>query len=214
MILILTNNEFLKKVKSFLKEKNNHFLLFTKPIKEIDLKNYENFTAIISYRYSYKIPKYVLDKTKRKFNFHPAPLPYYRGVRCSVFALLNNEKKFGASIHELNEKFDQGKIVFTEWFDIKNDANAYDISLKANDILWGLFISWFEKLIDPSFNIIYKKNYINKGKYYSYSDFNKISSIKINLNFKEYEKLFKILDHPTKKNFSVYSMDGIQIFNL
>jgi methionyl-tRNA formyltransferase len=55
-------------------------------------------------------PEYV--NTNRVLNIHYSLLPKYRGLHSSVWAVLNNERNFGLTVHEMNERIDDGPIVY------------------------------------------------------------------------------------------------------
>lgn len=60
--------------------------------------------------YQKLIPPAVL-KSKTFINTHPSLLPKYRGMHSIVWAMLNNEKEIGFTIHLINEDMDDGEIV-------------------------------------------------------------------------------------------------------
>ncbi|MQP52203.1 MULTISPECIES: methionyl-tRNA formyltransferase [unclassified Flavobacterium] len=79
---------------------------------------------IFSINFPFLIPEDVLSYGKEKFiNFHPGPLPYYRGAM-PIFEVLKNQDKLTAiSVHFMNSKFDEGPIIFEEPVKIdKNDT--------------------------------------------------------------------------------------------
>ena len=67
------------------------------------------------------LKKNILDNCKYAINFHPS-LPKYRGVGGVNYAIFNGDKYFGSTIHFINEKIDNGKILKVSRFRIlKND---------------------------------------------------------------------------------------------
>ena len=65
-------------------------------------------------------------------NGHPGILPFYRGVDCPHWAILNGEfDKIGASIHWVDQGIDTGKIIATEKFSVKG---IKDISILEESI--------------------------------------------------------------------------------
>jgi methionyl-tRNA formyltransferase len=52
------------------------------------------------------------------YNFHPGP-PNYPGIFPSVFALYDNAKEFGVTLHEMAPQVDGGSIVAVDAFDIQ-----------------------------------------------------------------------------------------------
>ncbi len=64
-------------------------------------------------------------------NFHPGP-PQYRGIGCVNFAIMNNEKKYGSTVHLIDsEKIDNGKIVDVLMWKIRGNLSIDEILLKT-----------------------------------------------------------------------------------
>jgi len=57
------------------------------------------------------IKKDFIDRCSRIINLHNAPLPLYRGVSPINWALKDNRKEHGITIHEITEGIDDGPIV-------------------------------------------------------------------------------------------------------
>ena len=91
-------------------------------IKKITKKNLPFMPdLIISVSYKYKIPADVLNCSKFKpFNLHPSLLPQYKGCSSVTWAMVNNEEYTGFSYHYMNNKFDDGNIIFQKKIKIKN----------------------------------------------------------------------------------------------
>ncbi|MGL6039444.1 MAG: methionyl-tRNA formyltransferase, partial [Soonwooa sp.] len=58
------------------------------------------------------------------FNLHASLLPDYRGAAPINFAIINGEKKSGATTFFINEKIDEGNILLQEEIDILPEDNA------------------------------------------------------------------------------------------
>ena len=58
------------------------------------------------------------------FNLHASLLPDYRGAAPINFAVINGEKKTGATTFFINEKIDEGNILLQEEIEIFPDENA------------------------------------------------------------------------------------------
>lgn len=67
------------------------------------------FVLVCGFQHILRRP--VIDAATFCFNLHPSLLPAYRGPEPIVWALLCHEKKFGITIHEVDEMIDQGDIV-------------------------------------------------------------------------------------------------------
>jgi methionyl-tRNA formyltransferase len=73
-------------------------------------------------------------------NFHPAPLPDYRGVGGYNVAILEGLASWGVSCHFVDQGFDTGDLVEVERFEIDPDAaTAYSLDVRTQEHLVGLF---------------------------------------------------------------------------
>ena len=117
--LVITNykhkvsKEFIKYLKF---KKINFDYIDSSKNKKIDIsKKYE-------YLISFLNPHYINNKVRNRirfnsFNFHPGP-PEYPGFGCYNFALLDEVNFYGSTIHLINDKFDNGKIINVKKFKI------------------------------------------------------------------------------------------------
>jgi len=55
-------------------------------------------------------------------NLHLAPLPEYRGCNQFSFAIMDEAKEFGVTLHELDTKIDHGAILFEKRFPIQQQC--------------------------------------------------------------------------------------------
>ena len=55
-------------------------------------------------------------------NSHPSLLPLYRGVKSSVWAILNGEKYTGISYHFMNDNIDDGKLILKRYISAEDTA--------------------------------------------------------------------------------------------
>lgn len=85
-------------------------------------------------------------------NLHLAPLPEYRGCNQFSFAIIDEAKWFGATIHEINEGVDSGDILFEKRFrmDGRNYwvSELYDKTVREGD---ELFSDSLTKLINGDY---------------------------------------------------------------
>lgn len=65
-------------------------------------------------------------------NLHIGLLPKYRGNNANAWAVLNNEKRLGYTLHEVTNILDAGDIYYKFEYDITNDENYFNAK-KAND---------------------------------------------------------------------------------
>lgn len=69
--------------------------------------------------FGYLIPQWLLDLPKiSPVNVHPSDLPKYRGSSPGQFTLLYGEKKSAVSVIVMNDKLDEGDIIYQAEFDV------------------------------------------------------------------------------------------------
>lgn len=56
-------------------------------------------------------------------NCHAGKLPYYRGRNILNWALINDEKEFGITVHFVDEGIDTGDLILQKIFEIREDDN-------------------------------------------------------------------------------------------
>jgi methionyl-tRNA formyltransferase len=82
-------------------------------------------------------------------NFHPAPLPDYRGVGGYNVAILDGLESWGVSCHFVDQHLDTGDLVEVERFpiDVRNET-AFSLDLLSQDHL----VSLFERVLERALN--------------------------------------------------------------
>jgi methionyl-tRNA formyltransferase len=81
-------------------------------------------------------------------NFHPAPLPDFRGVGGYNVAVLEGLAEWGVSCHFVDEQFDTGDLVEVERFAIDPGAHtAFSLDLESGERLVGLFGRVVDRLL-------------------------------------------------------------------
>lgn len=73
------------------------------------------------------------------FNFHPGPLPAFRGRRGYNFAILENCAEYGASVHWVEPGFDTGDLVEVRTFPIGPDETALSLESLTMECLREMF---------------------------------------------------------------------------
>jgi methionyl-tRNA formyltransferase len=107
--------------------------LYAAPSQGVDL--------VVSFLYPLLIREPVLSLGRIGcLNFHPAPLPDFRGVGGYNVAILEGRREWGVSCHFVDERFDTGDLVEVERFAIDPDAHtAFSLDLESGERLVGLF---------------------------------------------------------------------------
>lgn len=73
-------------------------------------------------------PELLQTPTRGAVNIHGAPLPRYRGANPIQWALLNNERDFGVTLHEMAPGFDEGAIIDQRFFPIRFDDTWIEVN--------------------------------------------------------------------------------------
>lgn len=80
-------------------------------------------------------------------NFHPAPLPDYKGVGGYNLAILDSLDEWACSAHYVDEGIDTGEIIALDRFPMDKDAEtAKSLEAKSQESLFRLFVSVFDDL--------------------------------------------------------------------
>lgn len=185
-VLILTKHEYLE----FIKEnylQYNHEHSFYVWANDEPFPWDENYDVGISFMYTYKVPAKEIKK-HTWYNFHPAPLPEYKGRNLCYHAIMNGETRFGASIHYMDENFDTGPIIDVRHTTIGEYQTAGDVYREAIETAKGLFEEYLPYiLVDfplaTIFNIggrYYKKEPIDERVYVNAVQKDRIRAITAN----------------------------------
>lgn len=81
-------------------------------------------------------------------NVHLAPLPRYRGRHPLQWALINGEQRFGVTLHEMNERWDDGAILYQILVDVPPLSSARELRerlLRALEDEFGAYFADYAK---------------------------------------------------------------------
>ncbi|WP_240723684.1 methionyl-tRNA formyltransferase [Flavobacterium sp. J27] len=114
--------------------KFNHFSNKTKMKEMKDWINEIKPDYIFSISFPFLIPEDVLAYGTEKFiNFHPGPLPQYRGVMPIFEVLKNQEKQTAICAHFMNSSFDEGNIIFNDPIHINETETYGSLTVKLSN---------------------------------------------------------------------------------
>lgn len=93
-----------------------------------------NPDAVFCICFPYLLPATLLNLMPGRFiNFHPGPLPEYRGPMPIFEVIRSCEKETALSIHLMNERFDEGAIILREPLALINGETHGSLALKLAD---------------------------------------------------------------------------------
>lgn len=122
----------------------------------------ESVDLIISVQYHKILKKKHIEKSKLAINLHMAPLPEYRGSNQFCFAILNNDKIFGTTLHILDEGIDNGDIIAESRFNIPENCWIEDLYNLTCEKSFELFKNEIKKIINNEIKKIPQKDLIEK----------------------------------------------------
>ena len=96
--------------------------------------------VIISVQHHEILKQTDIDKaTTIAINLHMAPLPEYRGCNQFSFAIIDNKKEFGTTLHQMTTGIDDGDIIAERRFEIASDIwvdELYERTLLESKLLF------------------------------------------------------------------------------
>jgi len=84
------------------------------------------------------------------FNLHASLLPDYRGAAPINFAVINGEKKTGATTFFINEKIDEGNILLQKETEISSEENAGELHDRLMELGANLVVETLDGLAQNS----------------------------------------------------------------
>lgn len=142
-VLILTNKEHHLFVHKEAYQKYAKYIwIYINKVEEFPV----DYDIGVSFMYQYKVPAKEVN-SHPWFNFHPAPLPEYKGRNLCYHAIMNGEKEFGATLHYMDENFDTGDIIMVNAFPVDGRETAEDLSREAIVAAKNLFTWYFPRIL-------------------------------------------------------------------
>jgi methionyl-tRNA formyltransferase len=109
-------------------------------------------------------------------NFHPAPLPDFRGLGGYNVAVLEGLAEWGVSCHFVDDRFDTGDLVAVERFAIDPAAHtAFSLDLETGEYLVALFRSVIERALAGA---ELPRRPQGEGRYVSREDFERLRVVR------------------------------------
>lgn len=169
----------------------------------------QKYDYVISYICPWIIPKTVLNNTRvAAINFHPGP-PEYPGIGCTNFAIYNNEKIYGITVHHMEEKVDSGKIILVERFPIFENDTVYSLTQRCYAYIYIAFV----KIIDLILNNkpLPESNDKWKRKPYTRKELNELCVITADMPEDEIRRRVKATAYPGMPG-SYIEIAGVKFF--
>ena len=148
MIRVYTKTRHIEKIKKFLDSENLEHEIFTTINPPGAEHEFGDFDLGVSYCYPRKITEPLLSLPSKGFvNYHPGPLPKYKGPKESTDAINNKEMNWGVTVHQMDENYDTGPII--EVLDIKlhePPTSTAELGAVSHYFLFVLFKNTIKKI--------------------------------------------------------------------
>lgn len=173
-------------------------------VTPVNLKNNDeiiticnNYNLVISLHCKQLFPQQLVN-TVKCINVHPGYNPYGRGWYPQVFAIINNTI-VGATIHEIDEQLDHGKII--DRIEVKTGSweNSYDIYCKILEAEIQLLDKNIEAIINNKYNTF---NPEMEGYVYLKKDFDNVCKLNLDntATLQQHINLLRALTHNNYNN--------------
>ena len=180
-----------------------------------DAKEFKNLDLVVSVLHGQIFTDLFISRVKFGIiNLHPAPLPEYRGKNGPAHAIINNERKFGATLHYVDVGIDTGPIIKKMLFNIGKLDTGFSVYQKTHQIAVKLFREEILKVIRDALNgkrILSTPQDKTKAQYYSCHS---IDNKEVDLNW-EYEKIYNYVRAlqftPFEPAFFIYKNQKIHL---
>ena len=161
---------------------------------------------IFSFRNYWLLPDSILKNAKlMALNFHPGT-PDFPGSGSYSWALYENSKVFGIIVHQMNQKFDNGKIFDVYTFPIEKCETVETLIKKTLKFLLTTFENFVKKLSNKTINEIQKMivepskfNWSRQAR--TIKDIDKMSKLDVQLSSDELSRRIRAFHH---EKFPVY----------
>lgn len=130
-------------------------------------------------------------------NLHMAPVPEYRGCNQFSFAIINDEKYFGTTLHMIDTGVDSGDILFERRFPIPNNIDVETLYNKTFEESITLFDDNLQKIISGDYSPKTQEVKINRKQYfYKRKDIENIKKIDLSWSKEKISRYFRATSMP------------------
>ncbi|WP_267401704.1 MULTISPECIES: formyltransferase family protein [unclassified Chryseobacterium] len=145
----------------FLRIKNPNDKEFLNSIKSLQPDLIVSYSAPVVFKKDLlEIPKHGC------INLHCSYLPYYAGVMPSFWTLYKKEKETGATVHYMDSKIDNGKILNQKKIQISANETMFSLILKSKEIGGNLMCDTILRIKNA--NIETTENITENGNYFTW----------------------------------------------
>lgn len=125
-----------------------------------------NCDILVSMSFDQIFKKQLINLTPLKaINCHAGALPFYRGRNILNWALINDEKSFGITVHYIDEGIDTGDIILQKFYQISDNDDYNTLLQTAHTECANLLCQALEMMLSKDFKTT-KQSSIDKYGFY------------------------------------------------
>jgi phosphoribosylglycinamide formyltransferase-1 len=141
--LIVSNNSSAKVIQRAIDKGIPHLIIDKETFYKTDnivtlLRGKTDFIVLAGFMWIVPLPL-IKAFPNKIVNIHPALLPKYGGkgmygIHVHEAVITNKEKKSGITIHYVNEKYDEGRIIFQKECDVKESDSPMSLATRIHEL--------------------------------------------------------------------------------
>lgn len=199
---------------TFCKRNRIHCFSYTEISEQLDNLSASNIDWLFNINSTIILSDKILNlPSKGALNLHPGPLPTYAGLHTHQWAIRNNEKEFGVTLHWMEPGIDTGDIAFQKIFTLTGQESGLSLFLKCLKEGVNLVKIALDYIVDGN-EIPSIKQDLSKRKLYT-NKMAKDGSINWDMGYSDLQNFFRAADYkpfesPTYNPFTI--LDGKKIF--
>jgi len=164
-------------------------------------------TLFLSLEYD-RLIQPALFKSARLVNIHFSYLPFYKGMYTSYWPIMNDEKRSGVTLHEIDAGIDTGDIIAQKWFDIGDEVTCRDLYLNYISHGTSLVEEYVERLLRGDYNTHMQPS--ERSSYFAKSSID-FSNIKVDLR-QTAHGIKKQIRALTFREYQLAKIEGCPVF--
>jgi methionyl-tRNA formyltransferase len=145
------------------------------------------------------------------FNYHPSPLPYYKGAGGFTWQMLHNQKKAYATIHKMEKNVDAGGIVLQRTTRLKKDISLLEFSQVVTDLSIKTILEFISKINQGHTFQKSRLQKVGEGTYFPLLKTKINGAINWQWRGDEIESFVKAFSHPYDGAFTFLGSNKIRI---
>ena len=131
-------------------------------------------------------------------NLHMAPLPEYRGCNQFSFAIIDQVKEFGTTLHQLDKTVDGGPILFEKRFSVPPECFVKQLYQRTFDASVVLFEESIAHIISGNFRAVPQESFLGErsSSFHWRKEINEIKQIQPEWENEKQQRYFRATYFP------------------